>query len=339
MMIKTLGIDIAKNVFQLHGTDENGEVILKKRVSRRKLLETLESLPPCLVGMEACGGAHYWARTIQEMGHSVKLISPQYVKPYVKTNKNDANDAEAICEAVTRPHMHFVAIKSKGQQDIQMLHRIRSRLVRDRTSLANQIRGLLMEYGLVIPQGMGRLRSDLPEIIKDLDNTLSPVARDLFQDLYDQFLALLDKCRAYDLQVIKLCRSIAICEILTKIPGIGPLTATAFVSSVGDPSIFKNGRQCASWLGLVPRQSSSGCKQRLLGISKRGDKYLRSLLIHGARSIVPRLVNKKDALSLWVTKIRERRGFNKACVALANKNSRILWAMMSRGCEYEVSQA
>ena len=334
MNVKVIGIDLAKNVFQLHGIDEKGKVVLQKKVSRTKLAEVMVNLPPCLIGMEACGGAHYWARKFSSFGHTVKLMSPQYVKPYVKTNKNDAADAEAICEAVTRSNMRFVPIKSEEQQDIQALHRIRSRLVQDRTALANQIRGLLQEYGIVIPQGITHLKKKLPDIIQSSDAWLTPIRQEIFADLYKQLISMEEKIHAYDTRIHKLCRESEVCQRLIQVPGVGPMTATALVAAIGDAKVFKNGRQMSAWLGLVPRQCSSGGKNILLGISKRGDRYLRSLLIHGARACLRHLCHKVDALSQWVKKLIQRRGYNKACVALANKNVRIIWALMSHNRQY-----
>lgn len=262
--------------------------------------------------MEACGEAHYWARKFISFGHTVKLMSPQYVKPYVKTNKNDAADSEAICEAVIRSNMRFVPIKSEEQQDIQALHRIRSRLVQDRTALANQIRGLLQEYGIVIPQGISNLRKKLPDIISS-DKKLTSIGKELFADLYKQLMAVEESVHAYDARVHKIARESEVCQRLTQVQGVGPLTATALVGAVGDAKVFKSGRQMSAWLGLVPRQCSSGGKHVLLGISKRGDRYLRSLLIHGARASIRYISQKLDAVSKWLRALIQRRGHNKAC--------------------------
>ena len=338
MEIKVIGIDLAKNVFQLHGVDQQGHVVLQKRLSRRKLSEFMAQLPPCLVGMEACGGAHYWARKFASFGHDVKLMNPCYVKPYVKTNKNDFNDAEAICEAVARPSMRFVAIKSIEQQDIQMLHRIRSRLVQERTALINQMRGLLLEYGIIIPQGISQIRKNFLEVLDIYEHALTPRSKLLFGDLYEQLKEMDNKIRHYDKSIQQLCQESEVCQRLTQVQGIGPLTATALVAAVGDAKLFKSGRQMAAWLGLVPRQCSSGGKQILLGISKRGDRYLRSLLIHGARAVVKQAKHKLDDMSCWIRGLKERRGYNKACVAVANKNARILWALMAHGACYQSNQ-
>jgi len=337
MNVTILGIDIAKQVFQLHGLDERGKVAIKKQVSRKKLYEVVANLPPCMIGMEACGGAHYWARVFEKMGHTVRLISPQFVKPYVKSNKNDYNDAEAICEAMTRPSMRFVPIKRIDQQDIQSLHRIRELVLKDRTALVNQIRGLLAEYGLVMPQGMASVRRQLPEILADQDNELTSMSRELFAELYQQFLVLDQRVSGYDRKIKQVFEAHPICQKIAAIEGVGPMTATAVVATVGDAKLFKNGRQMSAWLGLVPRQRSSGGKTVLLGISKRGDQHLRTLLIHGGRAVVQRVANKSDSKSQWIRRIKQERGANIAAVALANKNARVIWALMTSEEEYRVA--
>jgi transposase len=338
MNITTLGIDIAKSVFHLHGTNKQGKLELKKRLRRNQLLAFMQNLPPCLVGMEACGGAHYWARKFQEYGHRVKLIAPQYVKPYVKTNKNDYNDAEAINEAVDRPTMRFVGIKALWQQDIQTLHRARSRLMQMRSSLSSHTRGLLMEYGIVIPKQIGQLRQGLPLILADAENELSPNIRALVAGLYEELQGLDRLINEKDKQVLAIHRESELSQRLGEIEGVGPLTATAFVSAVGDAKMFKRGRDCSAWLGLVPRQYSTGGKTILGSISKRGDRYLRTNLIHGARSVISKADNKTDARSRWIQQLKSRVGMNKACVALANKNARILWALMASGERYRSNE-
>lgn len=335
MNITVLGIDLAKNVFQLHGVDTAGKAIVKKQLTRARLAEFVMNLPPCLIGMEACASSHYWARKFQQSGHEVKLISPQFVKPYVKSNKTDRNDAEAICEAVARPNMRFVAIKSSEQQDIQAIHRVRSGLVQRRTALANQIRGLLGEYGIVIPQGIKKLHKQLPLILEDAQNGLSDLARELFADLYEQIKEVDKHVKQYDVKLEQLSDQSEVCQRLKQIPGVGALSATAMVASVGNAKVFKNGREMAAWLGLVPRQHSSGGKSLLLGISKRGDRYLRTLLIHGARAIMSRVNKTKDPQNSWLKQLMERRGNNKASVALANKNARVIWALMAKGSNYQ----
>lgn len=292
------------------------------------------NLTPCLVGLEACGGAYYWVRRLSVFGHTVRLMAPQFVKPYVKSNKNDNNDAEAICEAVSRPHMRFVPAKSVEQQDIQSLHRVRSRLVSLRTQLANQVRGLLMEYGIVLPQHVGRLRRGLPEILEDGSNGLTAFARRLFASLYDELVDLDGKIEAVEEQVRAVYEASEPCQRVAAVEGIGPVTATALVAAMSDGKTFKNGRQFSAWLGLVPRQHSSGGKPRLFGISKRGDPYLRTLLIHGARSVVYRAGRKTDHRSRWIVDKQRRLGTTKTCVALANKNARIVWSLIAHQEDY-----
>ncbi len=337
MKVTTAGIDLAKNVFQLHGVDESGREALHKRLSRGKLLGYLANLEPCLIGIEACGGAHYWAREISKLGHTVRIMSPQYVKPYIKSNKNDRNDAQGICEAVGRPHMRFVAPKSVEQQTIQALHRVREQLIKGRTALVNQTRGLLAEYGIVVPKGVHKLRAALPEILEDGENGLTALAREVFADSYDQLLDSYRRIEAYDRRIERVLRASPLCQRIAQIEGIGPLGATALVAAVGDAKVFKNGRQLAARLGLVPKQHSSGGRNRLLGISKRGDRYLRTLLIHGARSVVSRCDTKQDARSRWLFAVKQRRGANRACVALANKNARIVWALLARDETYRAA--
>ncbi len=333
--ITTLGIDLAKNVFQLHGINKQGQVVYKCKIKRNNLVKTLANMKKCLIGMEACGGAHYWARKFTALGHQVKMMSPQYVKPYIKTNKSDSNDAEGICEAVTRPSMRFVPPKTVEQQDIQMLHRVRSRLLAERISLSNQIRGLLHEYGVVIPRGAKALKTCLPVILADESNELSWMGRNLFQELYADYLSLQEKINHYDTKIEDLAKSDERCVRLMSEPGIGAKTATALLAAIGNAEVFQNSRQLSAWLGLVPKQSSSGEKVRLLGISKRGDKYLRSLLVHGARSIVNIAGKKKDRYSVWIQKLLKRSEYNKVVVAVANKNARIAWALLTRKTCYE----
>lgn len=331
MTIKILGIDIAKRVFQLHGVDCYGKTVFKKRVGREQLINVIANLPACLIGMESCSGSHYWARQFQLYGHEVKLMSPQYVKPYVKTNKNDANDAEAICEAVSRPSMRFVPIKNTAQQDIQSLHRYRQRIIQQRTALANQIRGLLAEYGLIAAQGIGCLRKKLPQFLENQDNQLTSLALEIFSQLHQELLEIDEKVKFLDKRIARVCQENEACQRIKQVEGIGPLTATALVAAIGDIAQFKNGRHLAAWLGLVPRQHSSGNKKVLLGISKRGDRYLRTLLIHGARAFISLAKKHSD----WLNSLIKRCGKHKAYVALANKNARIVWALLAYQTEYK----
>lgn len=335
MTIVRIGLDLAKYVFEVHGVDGRGKTTLRKTLRRGQVGRFFANLPPCIVGMEACGGAHFWARKIGMFGHEARLISPQFVKPYIKSNKSDRNDAEAICEAVGRPHMRFVTIKSDEQLTLQATHRIRSRLIGNRTALANQIRGILAEFGVVVARNIGALRGRLPEIIDGADGCLDAMTRSLVIELRDELIEADKRVRVYDHRIKRLCSLSEACERLRQIEGIGPVTATALVAAAGDARAFNNGRQFAAWLGLVPRQHSSGGRVRLLGISKRGDRYLRTLLIHGARSALRRCRHKKDARSRWLQKLRERRHPNVAAVALANKNARIAWVLLRHGVAYD----
>lgn len=340
MQITTVGIDLAKNVFQVHSVNEFGKTALKKQIRRDQMATFFVNLPPCLIGMEACGGAHHWARKLQAMGHTVKLMAPQFVKPYVKTNKNDAADAEAICEAVARPNMRFVPLKNIEQQAVLALHRVRQGFVGARTAQANQIRGLLAEFGLVVPQGLSHVLGRVRELIEDASNELPGSFRVLIERLLDHLKELDRQVGELEAQIKTSHRNSEASRKLEKIPGIGPITASALVATIGDAKNFENGRQLAAWMGLVPGQSSSGGKTNLLGISKRGDTYLRTLLIHGARSAVRAFQGKPDQRgNPWLQKLIGRRNLNIAAVALANKNARIVWAMLARGREYESDYA
>jgi transposase len=334
MKITTVGIDLAKNVFQVHGIDERGKVVLKKQLRRDQMAPFFVNLPPCLVGMEACGGAHHWARKLQGMGHAVRLMAPQFVKPYVKSNKNDAADAEAICEAVARPNMRFVPVKNVEQQAVLALHRVRQGFVRARTAQANQIRGLLGEFGIIIPQGIGYIGTRVPELIEDGSNELPGAFRLLVQRLLDHLKDLDRQVDELEAKIQAWHRSNDLSRKLAQVPGIGPITASALVASIGDAKSFDSGRQVAAWLGLVPKQNSSGGKANLLGMSKRGDTYLRTLLIHGARSVIYRVSQKVDACN-WISAVVNRRNKNVAAVALANKNARIVWALLAHDRHFD----
>lgn len=334
--IKVLGIDLAKDVFQLHGTNAKGQKVLSKRLSRNKLIGYMANLSPCLVGIEACGGAHYWARVFTKQGHTVKMMAPQFVKPYVKSNKNDANDAEGINEAVTRPTMRFVPIKGIEQQDILMLHRVRELLMEQRTAHGNQIRGLLAEFGVVVPKGLAHLER-LPVILEHNQDKLSVVSTEVFLQLHEQLKNYNEQIADYDKRIKGHAASDPRCIAVQDIEGVGPITASAIVATISDPSVFKNGREVSAWLGLVPKQHSSGNKVILGGISKRGDRYVRKLLVHGARAVVKTCENKTDKRSLWVADKKYRCGYNKATVAVANKNARTIWALLATGECYRVS--
>jgi transposase len=327
--VSVLGIDIAKQLFHVVGMDDTGTVVWRKRLTRGALMPFIAQLPPMVIGMEACGGAHYWARRFREYGHTVKLMAPQFVKPYVKSNKHDMADAEAIAEAVTRPTMRFVPIKELAQQDFQALHRVRERLVKARTALINEIRGLLSEYGIVLPHGVTKFRHGLLPMLEQEQAKLTALGREIFRPLYEEWLILEKRLTYYNEQLETIGRTHPVCQRLLTIPGIGPLTATALVAAVNDATHFKNGRQFAAWLGLVPRQHSTGGKPRLLGISTRGDRYLRKLLVHGARATLRWIKLKSDRRSQWVRALIERRGTNRAVVALANKNARIAWVLLT----------
>jgi len=334
MKITTVGIDLAKNVFQVHGVDQRGKPVVERRLQRKQVLAFFARLTPCLVGMEACGGAHYWARKLQAQGHTVKLMAPQFVKPYVKTNKTDAADAEAICEAVTRPNMRFVPIKNADQQSVLSLHRARQGFVRARTAQANQIRGLLAEYGITLPQGIGHVTKQLPGIVEDAGNDLPGVFRELLIRLGAHLRELDRQVQELEEQIHAWHQVNEESQKLARIPGIGPLTASALIASIGDARNFRNGRELAAWLGLVPRQHSSGGKVLLQGISKRGDSYLRTLLIHGARSVIRVAESKTTPTDRWSTEILGRRHKNIAAVARANKNARVAWALLAHGRDY-----
>lgn len=335
MKITAIGIDLAKNVLQIHGVDERGKAVLKKRLKRDQVTAFFANVPPCLIGLEACGSAHYWARRLQSFGHDVKLMAPQFVKPCVKTNKNDVADAEAICEAVSRPNMRFVPIKNGEQQSVLAMHRARQGFVKARTAQANQIRGLLAEYGIVIPQGIGYIAKRLPEILEDGENQLPGAFRQLLQRLGDHLKQLDRQVTELEVQIRNWHRESDASKKLEQIPGIGPITASALVASIGDAKSFQSGRQLAAWLGLVPRQHSTGGKQVLLGISKRGDTYLRMLLIHGARAVIRVAERRAGYAGSWLARLLARRNQNVAAVALANKNARIVWALLAQERDYD----
>ncbi|MCZ2420760.1 MAG: IS110 family transposase [Burkholderiales bacterium] len=334
MKLTTIGIDLAKNVFQVHGADDTGRAVLKKQLKRAQMLPFFARLTPCRIGLEACGSAHYWARKLQALGHTVQLIAPQYVKPFVKRNKNDAADAAAICEAATRPDMPTVPIKNAEQQAILSVHRARQGFVKARTAQANQIRGLLAEYGIVLPQGIGHIAQRVPAIIEDGENDLPGGFRLLIARLLDHLKELDRQVGELAVEIQLWHRQNAASQKLAAIPGLGPLSASAIAASVGDVRNFKNGRQLAAWLGIVPRQHSTGGKPTLLGISKRGDAYLRTLLIHGARAVI-RIAERKPDADPWLKALLARRNKNVAAVALANKNARTIWALLAHDRQYD----
>ncbi|SFN28507.1 IS110 family transposase [Nitrosomonas communis] len=334
--IAVVGIDLAKNIFQVHGTDATGHAVLTKKLSRSQVIEFFAKLTPCLIGMEACSSAHYWGRRLAEMGHTVRLMPPQYVKPYVKTNKNDARDAEAICEAVTRPNMRFVPIKSEQQQAVLVLHRIRGGIIKQRTALANQIRGLLAEFGVIVPQGFKQLNIRLIQLLSEPNSTLPVNLRQTFSSLFQELVNLTKRTKEFDKQIETHLQTSQECRRVLQIEGVGPLTATAIVASVGDIRNFKSARQFAAWLGLVPRQNSSGGKTQLLGISKRGDTYLRWLLVHGARAALS-YAKRADKLTDWQQAMLQRKTLNKVVVAMAHRTARRIWAVLAKDCAYDPS--
>ena len=327
--VSTIGLDIAKSVFQVHGVDDAGAVVMRKRVGRSKVLEFFGSLSPCLVGIEACPSAHYWSRELQALGHTVKLMPPTYVKAYLKRSKNDANDAAAICEAVTRPSMRFVPIKTQEQQTGLMLHRTRQLLVRQRTMLSNAIRGHMAELGIISAKGRNGT-AELLQIIADVaDDRIPPVARFCLELLARQYLALNAEVSAVDKRIHAWHRSCQESRRLEAIPGIGPIVATALVAEIGDWGAFRSGRNLAAWIGLVPKQHSTGGKERLGSITKQGNRYSRWLLVTGAMAVI-RYARKHGTKRLWLTRLMERRPPKVAAVALANKIARMAWAMMVR---------
>jgi transposase len=338
MKVTTVGIDLAKNVLQIHGADDNGKPLVRRQLNRNQVMTYFANLEPCLIGMEACGSAHHWARQLQSLGHEVRLISPQFVKPFVKTNKHDMADAEAICEAVTRPTMRFVPIKNVEQQAMLSLHRAREGFIGDRTATVNRIRGLMSEFGLVIPQGIGHVRSKVPELIEDATNELPGMFRGLIDQLLEHLKWLDKQIDQIESQINTWHRNNADSQRLAEMPGIGVITATALIAMIGNARNFKSGREVAAWIGLVPRQHSTGGKQTLLGISKRGDAYLRKLLIHGARALAYHAGRKADANN-WLHKLVNRKHMNIAVVAQANKTARIVWALLAHGREFRPDYA
>lgn len=335
MNITTIGLDIAKTVFHLIAVNHVGSFVKKKQLKRKQVLAYMANIEPCVIAMEACSGANYWAREFKALGHQVKLIAPQYVKPYVKGNKNDYNDAEAIAEAAQRPSMRFVPIKSVEQQDVQNFHRQRERIKKERTALVNQVRGLLAEYGVVINKGVAAVRRDLPDILEDAENGLTSYSRALFAELLDELRAIDQRFTDCEERIKALNKENDVCRRLDDVLGIGPITASAVYAAAGNGQDFVNGRHFSAWLGLVPGQHSSGGRAVLLGISKRGNAYLRTLFIHGARAVLHHSANKTDRFSRWAQSLLARRGHNKACVAVANKMARIAWVIMAKGETYQ----
>lgn len=339
MNVKTLGIDLAKETFQLHGVDASGKAVLKKKLKRIDLMQFIVMLPKCRIIMESCATSNYWGRKFQALGHEVQLISAQFVKPFVKSQKNDRNDAEAIVEAGSRPAMRYVAVKAVWQQDIQALHRARKRAIRGRTAIINQTKGLLAEYGVVIKERANQFRLSALECVEDAENELSAAMRLLVSENIKEYEFLVHQIKMFDREIEQIANQSEDCERLMAIPGVGVLGATAFISSIGDPSLFKNGRQVGSWIGLVPKQHSTGGVARLLSITKRGDPELRALLIHGARATLVSMMKKKkkDPTTEWALNLLEKKGWNKASVALANKTVRVMWHILKHKEEFKLT--
>jgi transposase len=338
-VIVRIGLDIAKDVFQLHGVDKHDKPQLRKRLPRGKMRPFFSQLPPCEIGIEACGSAHYWARELTKFGHTVKLIAPQFVKPYRTKGKNDANDAEAICEAISRPKMHFVAVKSEEQQAVLAVHRARELAMTNRTAQANQIRGLLAEFGIVVPQGVGKLRAALPGILEDAENNVPMIARDVLANLLEQLRTFDAQIVEYDLQIREIAAASEPARRLMGVDSIGPLTATALVATMGDPKAYDGGRNFAASMGLTPLQHSSGNKERIGHITCMGDGYVRKLLVLGAHAYLRTMGKKADRKAAWAKSLAARRPKNVAAVALAAKHARIAWAMLAHGTEYRPAEA
>jgi transposase len=334
MTIKTVGIDLGKTSFHLVACNQAGRPLARHKFNRRQLAQFIANLPQCLIGMESCPGSQHFARLFQQHGHDVRLIAPQFIKPYLKGQKNDFNDAEAIAEAVTRPTMRFVAVKNNDQLDLQAVHRIRTRLVSERTAVINQLRGFMIEYGLAVKEGRAALRREIPGILEDASNALSPRMRQLIAQQCTHWEALEAQITDVTRQIEAVAKDHQDCRRLVTIPGVGPLVATALVAAVGNGAMFRKGRELAAWLGLVPRQHTTGGKPMLLGISKRGNRYVRILLIHGARSCLQHLKRGQHRLGSWMTQLERRTHKNKVAVALANKMARIAWAVLARGEVY-----
>jgi transposase len=338
MKVHVLGIDLAKNVFQLHGVDRKGRPVPVRRVRREQLLKVIGELGPCLIAVEASTGAFCWQRQFEKLGHAVKILARQYVKPFVRRQKNDTNDAEAICTAVQQRNMRFVPKKTLEQQDIQALHRARQRLVNHRTALISQMRGLLLDRGIAIAVSATRARRLIPKILATANDELTEMMREIVASLYAFMLQIDERIKAFDRKIEAIFKSSEVCQRIAKIRGIGPKTSTAMIAAIGDGSEFKSGRRhLAAWLGLVPRQHSSGDRRVMMGISKRGSQHLRTLLVHGARAVVRTAVRKTDARSIWVNELRLRRGYNRATVAVANKNARVIWAVLTSGEPYRAA--
>jgi transposase len=336
MQITAIGLDLAKNWFQVHGVDADGKAVVRRKLRRSEVIKFFKPLSPCLIGIEACATAHHWARELTALGHQVKLMPPAYVKAYVKRNKNDAADAEAICEAVTRPSMRFVPVKDTEQQSILMLHRVRSLLVRQRTMLVNALRAHMAEFGIIAPQGLCHAE-DLAKKIAHQQERLPDLARSILQMVVDQLNDTMGRVREIERRLAQWHRQSELSQRLATIPGVGVMSASAIAATVADPQLFRSGREFAAWLGMTPRQNSSGGKERLGRTSKRGDKYIRSLLIAGAVSVLRQARNRSTRDGEWMRGLLARKPIKVAAMALANKTARIVWAVMMRSDGYRAN--
>lgn len=332
--ISVLGIDLAKDVFQLHGVNEHGKAVFRRQVKRAALAKLIANLAPCKIVMEACSSANYWSRKFQSYGHVVEQISPQHVKPFVQGNKNDKNDAKAIVIASQQDEMPRVSIKTVEQQEVQMLHGYRDSLVKSRTAISNRIRGYLREVGLYLPKGLSQVRKQVPLFLEEVENELTAGMREIIASCHKQLLELDIEIEKYKQKIESFCNKHPLCKKLMRLAGVGPMVASIVYATVGNPHSFKNGRHFAAFLGLVPREHSSGGKQRLMSISKRGDRYIRSLLIHGGRAYIKVAGKRDNYLSHWAQRIHSERGYNKAAVAVANKNARHMWAILAYDDKY-----
>ena len=337
MKVHVCGIDIGKTVFHLVGLSKEGHIVTKKRFSRKQLLTFMVNLPTCLIGIEACPGAHFLARALLNQGHDVKLMPAEYVRPFVKSNKNDYVDAEAIAEAVQRPTMRFVPIKNEAQLDLQALHRVRDRWIGRKTAVINQLRGFPLEHGITVRVGPAHLRRQIPSILEDADNMLSPRMRALLVELREEWEKLEEQIDASTRELAQFARKEEGCRRLLTVPGVGPLTATALTAAIGNGAAFRKSRDLAAWLGLVPRQHSTGGKARLLGISKRGDPYLRRLFVHGGRAVLAQVKRERHQFGGWLNRLEARSPRNVAIVAMANKIARIAWAVLTSGQCYDAA--
>lgn len=339
MQVATLGIDIGKTWFHVVGLDLTGKPVVREKLNRQKLMWFMGTCPQCLGGMEACGGSQHLARRFLGLGHDVKLIAPRFVKAYLKSNKNDFNDAAAIAAAVQRPTMRFVAVRSIEQVDLQAIHRVRDQLIGERTAVTNQIRAFLLEYGLAIPVGRSKLLKQLPAILEDAENAVSHLMRALLRQLQTRLQRIQDEIDEITAQIERIATTDPTCHRLRSIPGVGPLVATALIAAVGNGAQFHRSRELAAWIGLVPRQHSTGGRSKLLGISKRGNSYLRRLLVHGARSVMQNVDRRAHGFGAWLTQLEQRVHANVAVVSLANKLARIAWAVLRRAEPYRAVMA